>query len=621
MNVNKVPVLGLFESKQQLEVPLFQRQYVWERERQWEPLWEDIERKFEEAVVGRSDAPVHFLGAMVLDQKQTPVTHVGVRQVIDGQQRLTTLQLFLAAFRDACAERGWAELAKECASYLFNAGMMARPNTDRFKVWPTQADRPAFADVLTSESKAELLRRHPEVRRKYARAAEPRHRMVEAYLFFREVLDAHFVGESSADSEAGTDDASLRAQTCFQALKSSLMVVVIDLDKDDDPQLIFETLNARGEPLLPADLLRNNLFLRARRDGLDIEALYDSHWRKFDEEFWREPVVQGRLLRPRSDIFLQHFLSSRQGQDVRVTQLYAAYRHWIGTARPFANVREELETLSRRGDDFRRIIAPPPGDAREGLARVIAAFDVGTVYPLLLAMAEQGVGDDAWRDVGAVLESYLLRRDICGLGTAGYNKFFLQLMRNLGRERFDADALRAALLNQSETSFRWPDDATFQAAWLNEPIYGRRSAGRVAHVLRRLNDSFGSAKTEAIVVTSPLSVEHLMPVDWRSEWPLPDGQPGLSVSELEEASDDDPRARATRARDRAIHTVGNLTLITQPLNSAQSNSSWDVKRPELLSHSLLPINLELSSPCNWDEGAIQDRGRRLFERALSIWPR
>ena len=111
MDAHAVSLLAIFEKKMRLEVPLFQRQYVWSREQQWEPLWEDITRKFVEHLDGRRDAPVHFLGAMVLDQKQTPVTHVERRQVIDGQQRLTTLQIFISAFRDFCRERGVRELA------------------------------------------------------------------------------------------------------------------------------------------------------------------------------------------------------------------------------------------------------------------------------------------------------------------------------------------------------------------------------------------------------------------------------------------------------------------------------------------------------------------------------
>ena len=94
MDVHKSSLLAIFDAKQRLEVPLFQRQYVWSEEQQWLPLWEDIERKFTEALEGRTEAPNHFLGAMVLDQKQTPTGHVVVRQIIDGQQRLTTLQIF-----------------------------------------------------------------------------------------------------------------------------------------------------------------------------------------------------------------------------------------------------------------------------------------------------------------------------------------------------------------------------------------------------------------------------------------------------------------------------------------------------------------------------------------------
>lgn len=178
MDVHKASLRSVFDSKQRLEVPLFQRQYVWNEEQQWLPLWEDIERKFTEALDGRKYAPNHFLGAMVLDQKQTPTGHVVVRQIIDGQQRLTTLQIFLAAYRDFCKEQGCDALAAECDKFLFNTGMMADSEVDRFKVWATQLDRPQFTDVIASASREELLKRHPLHRRPYARQPDPRPRMV-----------------------------------------------------------------------------------------------------------------------------------------------------------------------------------------------------------------------------------------------------------------------------------------------------------------------------------------------------------------------------------------------------------------------------------------------------------
>jgi len=274
MKANAVPLLAIFEKKMRLEVPLFQRQYVWCREKHWEPLWEDISRKFTEYLEGRKNAPVHFLGAMVLDQKQTPTTHVEKRQVIDGQQRLTTLQIFLAALRDLCREQDCEDLAKECEAFTLNKGMMAEPEVDKFKVWPTQLDRGQFADVMGSGSRAELVKKHPLTYRKYARKPEPRPRMVEAYLFFREQLSEFFLGTKTEKPLATDVPLAQRLEECFQALKNALQVVAIDLEQDDDAQVIFETLNARGEPLLPADLLRNFIFLRAARRGEPQETLY-----------------------------------------------------------------------------------------------------------------------------------------------------------------------------------------------------------------------------------------------------------------------------------------------------------------------------------------------------------
>ncbi|MEX0300117.1 MAG: DUF262 domain-containing protein [Kordiimonas sp.] len=132
MDVNKSSLLAVFDSKTRLEVPLFQRQYVWNKEEQWLPLWEDIQRKFSESLESQTDAPKHFLGAMVLDQKQSPTGHVVVRQIIDGQQRLTTIQIFLAALRDFCRDQDCEELASECDKFLFNTGMMANKEVDQF---------------------------------------------------------------------------------------------------------------------------------------------------------------------------------------------------------------------------------------------------------------------------------------------------------------------------------------------------------------------------------------------------------------------------------------------------------------------------------------------------------
>jgi hypothetical protein len=267
MNANAIPFLNIFEKKLRLEVPLFQRQYVWSLEQQWEPLWEDVSLKFVQYLEKQEDTPPHFLGAMVLDQKQTPTAHVEKRQVIDGQQRLITLQIFLSSFRDFCREQKCNDLANECDSFILNKGMMADPAVEKFKVWPTRLDRDQFADVVALGSRAAIEQKHPLIYRKWARKPEPRPRMIEAYLYFCEQISSFFLGSESDKPLAGDQPLASRLEKCFQTLKNALKVVVIDLGSDDDAQVIFETLNARGEPLLPADLLRNFIFLRAGRQG------------------------------------------------------------------------------------------------------------------------------------------------------------------------------------------------------------------------------------------------------------------------------------------------------------------------------------------------------------------
>jgi hypothetical protein len=222
VDVHKSSLLAVFDSKMRLEVPLFQRQYVWSEEHQWIPLWEDIERKFIESLEGRKDAPTHFLGAMVLDQKQTPTGHVVVRQIIDGQQRLTTLQIFLAAIRDFCREQNCGVLADECDNFIFNRGMMANPDVDKFKVWPTQLDRQQFSDVVSSGSYEKIQIKYPLQKKPYARKYDPRPRMVEAYLFFYKQLQVFFLGDEDDLPIVAETAIGLRLETCFQTLRNAL---------------------------------------------------------------------------------------------------------------------------------------------------------------------------------------------------------------------------------------------------------------------------------------------------------------------------------------------------------------------------------------------------------------
>lgn len=481
MDAGAATVLEIFEKKHRLEVPLFQRQYVWNEEHQWAPLWEDIVRKFSDYIEGRKDGPVHFLGAMVLDQKQTPTTHVEKRQVIDGQQRLTTLQIFLAAMRDFAREQRCEEVAQEFDSLTRNSGRMADPVTECYKVWPTQRDREQFCDVMDAGSKAKLEEKHPLIKKPRKRKAEPRPTMVEAYLFFHGEISDFFLGTSEEPLPPGGRPLEERLDEALHALRAAFKVVVIDLGEGDDAQVIFETLNARGEPLLPADLLRNYIFLRAARHGESPEQLYETYWKPFDDALWRKEVRQGRLIRPRSDLFLQHYLSSRRFDEIPISHLFVEYKDWLAKAKPFPNVAAELLALANARENFRSVVVSGESTPLGAFGRFLEIFDVGTVWPLLLVILESRPGTEELAAMLCTLESYILRRAVCQLPTKAYNRMFLGVAAHVKKEGVSDSVLKARLSSQTGDTGIWPTDAAFSTAFTTTAGYHSLPQSRIVY--------------------------------------------------------------------------------------------------------------------------------------------
>jgi hypothetical protein len=606
-------IFDLFDGKCRYEVPLFQRQYVWNLEDHWEPLWEDIERKFVQRLSGVASTP-HFLGAMVLDQRRVYGNAVPVQLVIDGQQRLTTFQIFLSAFRDVCAAEGQQAYAEECARYLQNTGIMENGKIEKYKLWPTNLDRMQFTDVIDAGSKEELNKRHPIVRRKYQRKDDPRPKMIECYVFFHAQLTVFM------KSEEHQQLLPERVATMHEALRGALQVVTVELEGDDDPQVIFETLNARGEPLLPSDLLRNFIFLRAAQKNESQEELYAEFWLPFDDEFWRALEKQGRLLRPRSDIFLQHYLTLHRRQEILISHLYNEYKDWIKASNPFPTVKEELANLSKYRTCFRELVQPDPNTPIGRFSAFLRIFDLSTVYPLVLGMMGAGLSEDELTGMLEDLESYIFRRAVCELGTKNYNRFFLTVLGKLAKAQFNRKNLRAALVEQKGDSVLWPDDARFKQAWLAKPAYNSVGSGRVQYALREIERRLHQPRAERIEILSALTVEHVLPDEWIEQWPFANGNRGVTWLEQFDKSRSPEDVDATAKRDRAKHTFGNLTLLTQPLNSSVSNSAFLIKKPEILKNSALALNRYFHDKESWDEASISARGEELFAHAVAKWP-
>lgn len=614
MRPETATIFELFERQRRYEVPLFQRQYVWNKDDNWEPLWEDIARKARD----RHGRRPHFLGAVVFNYLKPGTKGVPAAEVIDGQQRLTTFQIFLAAFRDIAVGTGDAGLIRELNRLTVNDFVTDDP-TEKFKVWPTRADQPVFQAVMGSSSREELEKRFPV--RKQGKKTLPRENLVEAYFFFSDAI-REWMGDTDDDLP---HDPRERLVALWRAVQSGLQVVTIDLKEgEDDPQIIFETLNARGVPLLPSDLLRNFLLHRGRgQGGHDIGKLYDKYWRTYDEEvaenadrkddfFWKRDWRQGRMVRPRLDVFFFHYLQMRAAREVNITHLFQEFRDWWEEEED-RDVSSGLEDIEKHAAAFRDFLVPPV-DTRLGMfARRLRIMETGTVYPLLLHLlvdARDTVSDDDLAGIIVDIESYLVRRMVCRLTTKNYNRFFLSMLTRVkGLPAITRSAVRDLLASSEEEASRWPSDKEFEAAWIRNPVYSWLKQDRVRMVLSAIDMQLMTKKQERLHIVDDLSIEHVLPVDW-SAWPPPTA---VVAAEGEESSED--------RRNRLKHSFGNLTLLTQSLNSSVSNGPYLGKRDQITAQSNLRLNAYFQKVENWDESGIIARGGVLFETAKEIWPR
>jgi len=600
MNVNKLTLKKIFDTTVRLEAPLFQRPYVWNREKNWEPLMEAILALAELRRTNPHPRP-HFLGTIVLEQLNTPTGEVTARQIIDGQQRLTTLQLAIAALRDICGFYKREAYAKAFRKLTDNDVSLSQTEDDTFKVWPTNADRADFRDTMKANA-AEMVRKMPH--------ADPADEWLipDCYLYFYE-------GFRTWLNDNGEECPVDKIDAVYQTLVDGLHIVGIDLDQEDDAQEIFETLNFLGTPLSPADLVKNYLFRSAVEKKLDALALYEKYWKAFEtgKKYWRQEIRQGRLKRPRIDLFLYHYLTLKCGEVTFDSQLFTVFKEFFSRNHA-QDPSKHMEEFKMYSDLYQRFDTYPE-DTREGLFfHRLSLMDTTTIYPLLLEVFRCHRDPEMRQDLLQILgdlESFLMRRFICELTTKNYNRFFAQVINDIGKEDgFSGAALRSFLLEQRAETSRWPTDEEFRTAWLELSFYSRLKMAKTRLALEAIERELFTDKTEKVKLQQSLTIEHLMPRGWEEHWPL-------TYDKDKEGDEEKAKAR----RQKAMHKIGNLTLLTHKLNPALSNSSWSKKRPEILKHSALNMNRYFYNVEVWNEEKIEKRTEELFSEALKIWPR
>ena len=570
MDAHKALITNIFNNSTLIEVPFFQRTYVW-KEDLWSRLLEDME------FVVRTNRP-HFLGSIILKDGRSPQPgeqFASCKTVVDGQQRLTTFLIFMKVL---CMKLG------QTVMFDYQFRIMGKMIALRHG----KNDIDSFEKVMAATKIEELP------------VPSSGSRIIEAYNYFVRNMD-----------ETKLDIMSIIMNTQF---------VKIDLDATEDEQQIFDTINSLGVNLTTSELLKNYFFSR------ETVNEYESKWASVFEKdedlkvYWDTEIETGRIKRALIDIFFdayfQLFVQNKQygisNEDklmyARVDNLSLSYQHFINT---YCNGNKDivLEQMKDYALCFKQTFQPdlctrstPKKFGIERLNVIIFGLKTSTLIPYVLYIAKNVLDEDERNRIFGILESYSMRRMIVHASTKNYNNLYTSLILN---SVLDADSLRARLGSENDSTTYYPDDNELENGFKNSKLVNLQSRGIIYLIESKIRPDNSST---ALLGFDNYSLEHLMPKKWRNNWP-----PCRSEEE-------------GRTRDSVLLTLGNLAIIPQSLNASIRDGDWQTKKNgkgdklglDVCAAGLITVHDAIQKD-EWCEKDIENRANWLFEKAKTIW--
>lgn len=568
MDARKSRIADIFNGSRQIQVPFYQRSYVW-KEEQWERLLEDLKYTSEHK-------QNYFLGAIILKQRATNTTSVvgDVRTVIDGQQRLTTLTLF---FKVLYLKRN--ENRSYERTFTLETGDPA--------IEHSRLDKVAYEKAVTANEVAVL----------------PGESIItQAYNYFL--------------ANVKPEDYDINV------LRNCLNFVVIDLEENDDEQQIFDTINSLGVRLTTGELLKNYFFQRENYD------YYEQVWKPvFDADdacirYWNETVTSGRFKRPNIEAFLYSYLQVRMHDPEfgvstadklvyrRSDGLFNSFKHF--ETNYYKNRENFIRDITEYARLYKEFLNPEIDtqslNGEPSLDRVnfmIYNLDVSTLIPYVLYILKNQADEAERRSIFSTLEMYVMRRLVCNSKTNNYSDLFSENL--ISQQTLTNEDLTKYLQAKDPTSsLAIPSDTELEQCFRNTKMNNKRARG-ILYMLESRIRSRAMMATE-VLPFSRYTLEHLLPQKWSLEkWPL------CGEYSMEE-------------RNIMLQTLGNFTILPQPLNTAISNDSWanklngNSRNKGLREYAtgLLTLQDYLTLP-QWNEDEIIKRAKDLADKAKLVW--
>lgn len=557
MKAEDVRFWQFLEGTKQFIIPVFQRDYRWQ-DGQCEQLWEDILR------VGRDASRAnHFMGSVVHIAEGDSGAALPRWLVIDGQQRVTTLTLLLIALRDHLKATGTE--GREVTAAAINERFLINPHNRgdaRRKMLLRRRDDETLLWLLDRD----LADRH-----------EPEGLSTRVYENYTDFRDR--IGQVDID-------------LLYNGFKKLDVVEVKLKHGEDDPQMIFESLNSTGIDLNPGDLVRNYVLMREREE--EQSRLYNTYWLPIEQDF-------GAAYESRFDTFLNHYLVLHTGQTKPIVkeEVYPRFKLHFREALAEATVDAEMERLRRFTRYYVRFMLDKESDPllKARMADVKQLVDVAApVVMRLYDVYEQGALTKAeFAEALVLLESYLFRRLVGGEQTRGLGTIMTVLANSITADR-PLMRLKVALQRRGHGQ-RFPSNAEFEQALVGNSHYGNRY---LSILLERLEDHGSQERSN----TSGYSIEHVMPQNpaLRPEWKAMLGDRWKDI------------------QNEWIHRLGNLTLTGY--NSTYSDKPFEVKKTCEGGFNVSPLRLNqtIRSQVQWTDSEMEERGKLLAAQALNEWP-
>ena len=557
MHSNDQYLLEFLEQPHQLNIPIYQRKYSWTI-KQCQQLLDDIER------IGESnEKDTHFLGAIVF---KSIYDKISKKTIIDGQQRITTLNLLIGAL----------------ANYIYNSqheeiDMDADELVDSYLVNPAKKGELYYKLFLTEDDKRTLIKIIDNIRtdEKLEFTEEDSKSVSTNYEFFkREIKEENVVN-------------------VYKGL-SKLLIVYIELSDLDNPQLIFESMNSTGLDLSQADLIRNYLLMGLEQE--EQEKLYDKYWKKIEQLFEKQKSSV-------FDKFIRDFLTVNTGDVPVFRNIYADFKTYSRKEKFKDNVEKLVKDIFDYSNYFAAIAF---GKEKDPVLKKnfdsLKSMGYDVTYPFLLSLyrdyKENKLSKEDFITIIKLTESYLIRRLICGIPTASYNKTFANIYKELDKDNL-LESYKVNLVLK-ESYHRMPNNEEFGSNFAVKDIYNLRGKNK-EYIFDKL-ENWGHKEKHPI---GEYSFEHIMPQnpDLSQEWR---DALGPNYKEIQKTY---------------IHTIGNLTLTG--CNPELSDRPFQEKRDMEdcgYKHTIIRLSKDyLGDLDTWNEDEIKRRAESLISKAFEIW--